>query len=80
MESLNEKKCIPCSGGVPPLSNEEKSKFKTQISPEWTLTHDDTRLHRSFKFKDFAKAMDLAKKIGVMADEQWHHPELGVGA
>ena len=76
---LKEKKCIPCSGGVPPLPNEEILKFKKEISAEWTLTHDNTRLLRKIKFKDFKEAMDLAIKIGEMADEQWHHPELVVG-
>ncbi len=77
--NLNEKKCIPCSGGVPSLPEDQIDEFKQKIDPSWLLTHDKTRLRREFKFKDFASAMNLAKIIGAMADEQWHHPEIHLG-
>ncbi|MEE2744080.1 MAG: 4a-hydroxytetrahydrobiopterin dehydratase [Bdellovibrionota bacterium] len=76
---LVNKKCIPCSGGVPPLPEDEILKLKKEISPEWELTHGNTRLLRKIKFKDFKTSMDLAIKIGELAEEQWHHPELLVG-
>ena len=53
--------------------------FKTQISPKWNLVQNNTHLKIVYKFKDFAQAMELAVRIGKMADEQWHHPELLVG-
>lgn len=77
--SLKEKTCIPCQGGVPSLDGETILIFKKKISADWDFTHDNTRLLRKLKFKDFKMAMDLAYKIGKMADEQWHHPELHVG-
>ena len=33
----------------------------------------------NLKFDDFASTLKLAQKIGAMADEQWHRPELHVG-
>lgn len=77
--SLDKKKCIPCSGEVPPLAIEEITKLKQEISREWELTHDNTRLMRKLKFKNFKTPMDLAVRIGELAEEQWHHPELCVG-
>ena len=77
--SLKEKKCIPCQGGVPPLPLQDIQKLKKQLGSEWSLTHNHSRLRISYKFKNFAYAMELAGRIGVMAEEQWHHPELVVG-
>ena len=33
---LVDKKCIPCSGGVPPLPEDEILKLKKEVSPELT--------------------------------------------
>lgn len=77
--SLYEKKCVPCSGEIPPLPENEIMEFKKQISPEWELTHDNTRLLRKVSLHQMAKPMELADKIAKIADEQWHHPELHVG-
>lgn len=79
MTELSQKKCIPCSGEIPPLPEVELMRLKQEISPEWELTHNKTRLKRTLKFKDFKKPFELVKKIGEMAEKQWHHPELSFG-
>ena len=76
---LKLKQCIPCQGGVPPLSKEAKETLLIELDSSWLLTHDGSRLKRELKFKDMASPMKLAEKIAKMADDQWHHPELHVG-
>lgn len=76
---LHEKKCIPCSGEIPPLELDKIKEFKKDISPEWELTHDNTRLLRKIKCDQMKEPMKLANIIAEMADEQWHHPELHIG-
>ena len=78
-ENLRSKKCIPCQGGVPPLKTDEVERYAREISSDWKVTHDSTRIFRSIKTKNFEDSMKLATKIGLLADEQWHHPELVVG-
>ena len=78
MNDLAKKTCIPCQGGVPPLGKEECHKLLESLSG-WEMNSEAKRLSKSFSFKDFSAAMDLAVKIGKMADEQWHHPEIKVG-
>ena len=77
--SLSDKKCIPCSGEIPALPLEEISKLKSQISPEWELTHNNTRLLRKVKLPQMKRPMEIANLIAQVADEQWHHPELHIG-
>jgi 4a-hydroxytetrahydrobiopterin dehydratase len=76
---LLQKKCIPCSGETPPLPLQEIENFKKQISSEWQLTHNNTRLFRALKFKNFKMAFELCQKLSQIAEEQWHHPEFHLG-
>ena len=79
MEKLAEKKCIPCSGETPPLSPDERNQLMGDLGPGWIFTNNDTRIAKSYSFKDFKGSMDLAIAIGELAEEQFHHPELNVG-
>lgn len=74
--SLSEKTCIPCRGGVPPLSKEEIEPLAKQIK-EWQVI-ENKRLKKTVKLKDFAQALTLANTIGAIAEEQNHHPDLTV--
>ena len=76
---LKDKKCIPCSTYVPPLSLEEKKKLLVDLGSEWTLTQDDSRLRRDFKFKNFKRALEFANEVGRLAEEEKHHPEIHLG-
>lgn len=76
---LKDKKCIPCSTYVPPLSLEDKKKFLLDLGDNWSLTHDDSRLRRDFKFKNFKRALEFANEVGRLAEEEKHHPEIHLG-
>jgi len=76
---LKEKKCIPYNENEKKLTHDEKQALLKLISPEWTLTHDETRLFRDFKFKNFKLALDFANTVGLIAEAEKHHPELHVG-
>lgn len=76
---LKDKKCIPCSSYVPPLSLEDKKKFLAALGPEWILTQDDSRLRRDFKFKNFKRALEFTNEVGRLAEEEKHHPEIHLG-
>lgn len=78
-KNLSDKKCIPCEGGTPALSEEQKAPLKQELHPDWEYTHEGTRLKRKLKLKKFQGPLDLAQKIGKVADEQWHHPDLKLG-
>jgi len=76
---LKNKKCVPCQGGVPPLPEEVCLELKKQIHPDWYFTHNKTRLKRDLKFTGMKAPLELAIKIGELADSEWHHPELHLG-
>lgn len=76
-EPLAERSCIPCRGGVPPLTAAEYQPLLEQI-PEWEVVFDH-HLQRDFTFKDFVTALDFVNRAAAIAEEQGHHPEITLG-
>ena len=76
--TLAERACTPCRGGVPPLTREEAETFRRQ-APDWELVDDGTRVTRTFKFADFAAALNFVGRVGDLAEEERHHPDISFG-
>ena len=75
---LADQQCIPCRGGVPPLPRERIDTLLAQLDAGWSLTASG-HLLRTFEFRDFAKAMAFANRVGDIAEREAHHPDLHVG-
>lgn len=71
---LAEKTCLPCRGGVPPLSRQQFESMLSELD-DWEVK-EDKRLEKSFKFDDFAKPMRLANAVAEIAEHEGHHPDL----
>src|SRR6202140_1094127 len=52
-ETLAEKTCTPCRGGVPPLGRDEALRFQAQ-APDWELRDEAHRIERTFRFRNQA--------------------------
>jgi 4a-hydroxytetrahydrobiopterin dehydratase len=72
---LCQKRCAPCEGGVPALAAEQVKAMLPAV-PEWKLTADGKRLRRDWRVKDFVTGLDFFQRIGQIAEEQDHHPDL----
>lgn len=78
---LESKKCVPCEGGIPPLPLSEARKLLKQLPSGWELKKNAggiVQLERTFKFKNFAKAMEFVNKTAAIAEKQGHHPDIFV--
>jgi 4a-hydroxytetrahydrobiopterin dehydratase len=75
--ALADQQCIPCRGGVPPLPRERIDALLEQLERGWTLTSTG-HLLRTYEFRDFAEALKFANRVGAIAEEQAHHPDLHV--
>ncbi len=58
IETLAEKKCTPCRGGVPRLTLAEAEHFRSQ-TPNWELRDDGHRIERALHFSNFRAALTL---------------------
>lgn len=77
-DSIAQKTCTPCRGGVPPLTPEEAAGYLPQ-TPGWELLEQGHLLHRSFKFANFREAQSFIDQVGRLAEEEGHHPDICFG-
>jgi 4a-hydroxytetrahydrobiopterin dehydratase len=73
-EKLADQQCVPCRGGVPALEGKELEKLHKQVH-KWSVINGH-HLHREFKFPDFKQALDFVNRVGALAEEQGHHPDI----
>jgi 4a-hydroxytetrahydrobiopterin dehydratase len=80
MTSLADKTCVPCRGGTPPLKRKELTDIHRQLpeSSLWNVVNEH-HLVRAYKFPDFRSALAFVNKIGEIAEEQGHHPDILLG-
>ena len=71
---LAEKRCVPCRGGVPPLKGEDIQKLQPQV-PNWRVV-DEHHLERTYRFADFVTALAFVNRVGALAEQEGHHPDL----
>jgi 4a-hydroxytetrahydrobiopterin dehydratase len=67
--------CVPCKGGVPPLEGKEIESLQEQLGGGWQVV-EDHHLDKLFSFLNFRKALDFTNKVGELAEQQGHHPDI----
>ena len=75
MKNLQQKRCLPCEGGVLPLSEAEIEGFMTQLN-DWSRSGPE--ITKTFHFKNYYKTMAFVNAVAWMAHQQGHHPDLEV--
>ncbi|MCG3172345.1 MAG: putative pterin-4-alpha-carbinolamine dehydratase [Myxococcota bacterium] len=71
---LANQKCVPCRGGVPPLKGAELQAAAAKL-PGWKVV-DEHHITREFVFPGFLQGLFFANRIGAIAEEQGHHPDI----
>ncbi|MBM3247870.1 MAG: 4a-hydroxytetrahydrobiopterin dehydratase [Candidatus Omnitrophica bacterium] len=75
-EELAQKKCVPCEGGTTPMSSEEANRYISQVMG-WQII-EDKKIKKEFKFKDFKGSLDFVNKVGALAEQEQHHPNITI--
>jgi len=76
--SLSGKQCVPCEGGVEPLPSNQIQQYLADVD-NWQLTSDSKAIYKDFKFNNYLKAQDFVIRVGYIAQEQGHHPDIKFG-
>jgi 4a-hydroxytetrahydrobiopterin dehydratase len=74
-QDLLRRRCLPCESGVPRLAAEQVQQLLAAL-PGWGLTDDGQRLRREWRVKDFVVGLDFFQRIGQIAEQEDHHPDL----
>ena len=67
--------CVPCRGGVPPLSHEEIEPYLADLGNEWRVV-EDHHLEKEYRFANFREALAFTNRVGELAEEVGHHPDI----
>jgi 4a-hydroxytetrahydrobiopterin dehydratase len=75
MSGLSSRECVPCRGGVPPLETAEQARLLSQLGNGWRVI-DGHHLEKEYTFPDFRQALQFTNRVGELAEEQGHHPDI----
>tara|TARA_B110000967_G_C18288615_1_gene272665 strand:+ start:51 stop:386 length:336 start_codon:yes stop_codon:yes gene_type:complete len=81
MDELYKKKCVACDGNTPPFDTSEIHKYLKKIDG-WDVKSNNGQnyyLQKEFKLKNFIESQKLVNKIGSIAEEEGHHPDISFG-
>ena len=81
MSNLSKKKCVACAGNTPPFDTSEIHKYLKKVDG-WDVKSDDDKsfyLLKDFKFKNFKESQNFVSKIGDIAEDENHHPDITFG-
>lgn len=78
--NLADLTCVPCRGTVPALKGADLSELHGQLadSTQWIVVNEH-HLIRNFKFPDFKSALAFVNRVGELAEQQGHHPDILLG-
>ena len=77
-QTLVEKTCTPCRGGIPPLDAAAAAALQRE-APQWDLLDAATRIARTYRFKNFREAFGFVARAAELAEAEAHHPDVSFG-
>jgi 4a-hydroxytetrahydrobiopterin dehydratase len=78
MSDLASRECVPCRGGIAPLAGEALEALHGELGNGWEVI-DGHHLEKTYRFADFARALEFTNRLGELAEQVNHHPEICLG-
>ena len=75
MSVLAQRECMPCRGGVPPMTGPAIQAMLEQLGGGWRAI-EDHHLEKEYRFKDFRQALEFTNRVGELAEQVGHHPDI----
>jgi len=79
MTELARKRCVPCEGGVPPLTSEQAQTLLKQLEPRWVLIDNGKKLVAHYDFKNYFRTLAFVNAVAYVAIQEDHHPNVEFG-
>tara|TARA_B100000902_G_scaffold44476_1_gene52017 strand:+ start:1012 stop:1341 length:330 start_codon:yes stop_codon:yes gene_type:complete len=74
---INQKTCVPCQGGIPPLNKKEINALINELDVDWQV-YEDRELRKIYVFETYKKAILFVNRIADLAEEEGHHPYIHI--
>ncbi|MBT92146.1 MAG: 4a-hydroxytetrahydrobiopterin dehydratase [Candidatus Pelagibacter sp.] len=81
MSDLQNKKCVPCEGGISALDLSEIHKYQKKVDG-WNVKPNEKKIYfleKDFKFKNFLESQNFVNKVGEISEQEGHHPNISFG-
>ena len=75
MSELANRELRPPRGDDKPLKGSELQNIFELLGNDWQVI-DEHHLEKEYKFKNFQAALDFTNKVGGLAENVDHHPEI----
>ena len=81
MSDLSKKKCVACDGNTPPFDTSEIHKYLKKVDGWDVRSNNDKSFYliKEFKFKNFMESKNFVNKVGEIAEDEGHHPDIWFG-
>jgi 4a-hydroxytetrahydrobiopterin dehydratase len=79
IQDLHKESIHPAQKGDVAMSIGEAGEMLTHLSDAWSLRDLGRKIYVEYKFKNFKKALEFVNKLGVIADDAMHHPDISLG-
>lgn len=73
---LTQQKCVPCEGGVEAMTRDDALSMISYHVKDWVLDESATHISKKFIFANFREALSFVNKVGVIAEQEGHHPDI----
>ena len=74
---LIKSKCRPCNEQEPPLKGGALANLQRELSDSWKVIGEH-HLEKEYSFKNFKEALDFTNRVGAIAEEEGHHPDISL--
>jgi 4a-hydroxytetrahydrobiopterin dehydratase len=86
MSDLAKRRCEPCAAGTPPIAGADLERLLSQL-PGWSVAGGGggtrggggNRLEKEYRFPNFQQALAFVNRVGEVAEQEGHHPDLELG-
>jgi len=74
---LNKKTCVPCKGGIPPLTTKEIAPFLKELSEGWKLI-ENKQIEKAYTFSTYLEGIAFCNKVAELSEAEGHHPYIHI--
>tara|TARA_B100000787_G_C16185803_1_gene294582 strand:+ start:1966 stop:2310 length:345 start_codon:yes stop_codon:yes gene_type:complete len=81
MNDLLKKNCVPCEGGILPFDISQIHKYQKKVDG-WNVKKNKKNIYfleKNFSFKNFTDSLNFINKVGVISENESHHPDILFG-
>ena len=76
---LNQRRCLPCEGGVPALEPAAALALQAQLHARWQLDSQARELAADFEFRNYFRTIAYVNAVAYVAMQEDHHPQIDFG-